>query len=137
MDGTFNEKESPKITIGLKGVIGDAHQSFEAVVDTGFTGMVSMPVVKALPLGLVLFTTASFTLADGSREDTFLCFGSAILEEREEMVVIALSRGNDVLIGTELLSTFEAKLALDYGAKIFSLRIPVKRRPLSLQANPS
>lgn len=119
MNGSLNPNQSPKITIDLYGNLSNP-QSFEVVVDTGFTGSISMPLMKALPLGLVLFSTASFTLADGSKENAFLCLGMAKVERIEKPVVISLTKGNDILIGTEFLSSFNIKLELDYKNKTFN-----------------
>ena len=121
MNGTLNANQSPRITIDLHGSLSKP-QSFEVIIDTGFTGSVSMPLIKALPLGLVLFSTASFILADGSKENTFLCPGMARIDGEEKPVIISLSKGNDILVGTEFLSTFGANLELDYNKKVFSLK---------------
>lgn len=116
MDGKLDKNSSPKIQIGFQGMLTNMGEVkfFDAIVDTGFTGAVSIPIVQALPLGLVLFSTASFMLADGSKEDTFLCLGTAVLENEKRPVVFSLTRGRDILIGTELLSIFNIKLELDY-----------------------
>lgn len=122
MDGNLNQNQSPKITIDLYGKLGKP-QPFEVIIDTGFTGGVSMPFTKALPLGLVLFSTASFTLADGSKEESFLCLGMAKFEGVEKEIVISLTKGNDILIGTEFLSSFDIKLWLNYQTKTFNCTI--------------
>lgn len=123
MEGPLKQNESPKIVIELSGKLSTNPQSFEAIVDTGFTGSISIPLANALPLGLVLFSMASFTLADGSREDTFLCLGTAQIAHRKETVIISLSKGKDVLIGTEFLLTFGATLVLDYKARKFNFTV--------------
>ena len=124
MIGNLNGSASPKITVELYGMLGNP-QSFDAIIDTGFTGSVSMPIVKALPLGLTLFSTATFVLADNSKEGTFLCLGMAKIEGKEQPIVISLSKGNDILIGTEFLRTFGIKLQLDYTNNTFILDINV------------
>jgi predicted aspartyl protease len=143
MIGKLNGSASPKIIIELYGVFGKS-QAFEAIIDTGFTGSVSMPIVKALPLGLTLFSTATFTLADNSKENTFLCLGTAKIEGQDKAVVISLSKGNDILIGTEFLKTFGAKLYLDYTSDTFTFEVnkpnqllfpqtPVQPKPITPQ----
>ena len=122
MIGNLNGSASPKVKIELYGVFGKP-QSFDAIIDTGFTGSISMPIIKALPLGLTLFSTAVFTLADNSKENTFLCFGMAKIENQEQSIVISLSKGNDVLIGTEFLKVFGIKLHLDYINSTYALDV--------------
>jgi predicted aspartyl protease len=123
MDGELSGSTSPKIMVELYGVTGRQSPPvfFEAIIDTGFTGGVSMPISLALPLGLVLFSTATFTLADGSKENAFLCFGSARIGERQEDLVFSLSQGNDILLGTEFLKAFKAKFSMDYKTSKFFL----------------
>src|SRR5262245_21466463 len=101
MDGKLNGLTSPCIEVELLGALGKQSkpQTFSAIIDTGFTGAVSIPITQALPLGLILFSTASFILADGSKEDTFLCYGMARLEGKERPVVFSLTKGGDILIG--------------------------------------
>ena len=124
MDGTLQGNSSPRIKIEIYGVWGRQNPPvlFEAIVDTGFTGGISIPVTQALPLGLTLFSTATFTLADNSKENTFLCFGTARLENEERIMIFSLTKGNDILVGTEFLSTFNAKIELDYKTKTFLIQ---------------
>jgi predicted aspartyl protease len=110
------DNSSPKIEVELYGIYGrqTPPQVFNAIIDTGFTGGISIPILQALPLGLVLRTTANFTLADGSLDSTYICLGIARLGDIEKVVAFSLSKGSDILIGTEFLKMFEVKLDLDY-----------------------
>ena len=118
MDGSLSRKQSPTMRLEIGGMIGKAEE-FDAIIDTGFTGQIAMPLIKALPLGLVLFSMASFTLADGSSETSFLCFGRAIVDGVNKPVVISLSKGNDTLLGTELFADFGIRLDLNYRNNTF------------------
>ncbi len=80
-------------------------QVFEAIIDTGFTGGISIPLTQALPLGLVLFSTAS------------------LVAQKEHPVTFSLTQGNEILLGTDFLATFKAKLELDYTTNTFSLKV--------------
>ena len=124
MDGALNGNYSPTINIEMYGQLSNAEQQaqlYEAIIDTGFTGAVSIPLVKALPMGLTLFSTASYTLADGSQASVFLCFGIVRLNGAERTLVFSLSQGNDILLGTEFLAAFNAKLELNYRTEKFTL----------------
>jgi hypothetical protein len=79
--------------------------------------------VPAFPLGLVLFSTASFILADGSKEDTLLCAGMASIGGEERPVTFSLTKGNDILLGTDFLAAFNARLELGYRTGTFSLKV--------------
>ena len=138
MDGNLNINSSPKIKVELYGLLGRPKEPvlYEAIVDTGFTGGISIPITKALPLGLMLFSTASFTLADGSSEDTYLCLGSARLEEEERAIVFSLTKGSDILIGTEFLKVFNSKIELDYNKNVFTIKSQKKELDTSNSSTP-
>ena len=123
MVGPILSSSSPTIQIELWGIWGPpkSPEFYEAVVDTGFTGGVSIPILRALPLGLALFSTANFTLADGSTDSTLLCLGMARMGTEERSTVFSLSKGNEILVGTEFLSDFGAKFELDYKTMTYSL----------------
>ncbi len=123
MHGTLAPNLSPRLLVEFYGAWGRPNppQPLAAIVDTGFTGGVSIPITKALPLGLTLLTTANFTLADGSTAQTFICLGMARVGSEERVVAFSLSRGSDILIGTEFLSAFNMKVELDYRTMAYSL----------------
>jgi|GEM_PF-675166 len=125
MDGNLSGSSSPRIKLELYGLLGrpQAPVIFDAIVDTGFTGGISIPITKALPLGLMLYSTATFTLADNSKENTFLCIGHARLNNEERAMIFSLTKGNDILVGTDFLAAFNAKLELDYRTKTYSITV--------------
>lgn len=113
MDGFFSQNGHPIIPIEVYGFSKEVTQKFDAMLDTGFSGFLSLPLVHALKVGLILSGTASFTLADGSTDYTLLCFGGIKLNGDEQVGLISISRGNDVLLGMEFLRKFKKKLNLD------------------------
>ena len=127
MEGNLYGNASPRIAVELYGMSGRSRPPvlFDAIVDTGFTGGVSIPVSKSFPLGLILHGIATFTLADNSEESAFLCLGTARMEDEEKLMIFSLTKGNDILVGTEFLASFNAKFELDYKMKKFTL-IPQK-----------
>lgn len=123
MDGNLQGNSSPRIALELYGLLGRSNPPvfFDAIIDTGFTGGISIPISKALPLGLILYSTATFTLADNSKESTFLCIGAAQMEGEERPMIFSLTKGNDILIGTEFLASFNVRFELDYKTRRFTL----------------
>lgn len=113
MDGFFSQNGHPMIPIEVYGFSKEVTQKFDAMLDTGFSGFLSLPLVYALKVGLILASTASFTLADGSTDHTLLCFGGIKLNGEEQIGLISISKGNDVLLGMGFLKKFKKKLNLD------------------------
>lgn len=113
MDGFFNQNGHPIIPIKVYGFSKEIMQKFDAILDTGFSGFLSLPLVYAFKVGLILASTASFTLADGSTDHCLLCFGGIKLNGEEQIGLISISKGDDVLLGMEFLRKFKKKLHLD------------------------
>ena len=76
MDGFFNQNGHPIVPIEVYGFSDKISQKFDAMLDTGFSGFLSLPLVYALKVGLILNSTASFVFADGSVQNTLLCLGT-------------------------------------------------------------
>lgn len=121
MDGFFNQNFHPVIPIEAYGFSKDITQKFDAIMDTGFNGFLQLPLVYALKVGLILRSTASFTLADGSVQHTILCLGTIRLNKEEQSGLISISKGNDVLIGMEFLKKFNKTLHLNCQKNIIRL----------------
>ncbi len=108
--GFFTKNGSPAIRIRISGPVGDRLE-FEAVIDTGFTGFLSIPMVKAFPLGLPLFGTTAITFADGSSQ-TRLTGAARITVGSDSNVGTAILEwsSNEILIGMAFLRLFKKAL---------------------------
>jgi clan AA aspartic protease len=113
MDGFFNQNGHPMIPIEVYGFSKEITQKFDAMLDTGFSGFLSLPLVYALKVGLILNSTASFVLADGSIQHSLLCLGTIKINGEERIGLIAISKGSDVLLGMDFLKKFKKRLCLD------------------------
>jgi predicted aspartyl protease len=104
-------KSGPAIKINISGFAPALGQDFEAIIDTGYTGFLSMPLVKAFPLGLILFGTTSLVLADGSTSYRLTAYGSITLgTEKENGVIVLQPNSEELLLGIGFLATFKKRL---------------------------
>jgi len=102
--GYLDKIGHPTVRIAVHGIHPNLKQEFEALIDTGFTGFLLMPLVSAFPLGLTLLGTSSYTLADGSTSPKLLAFGTVTLQGQETSGVIVLETGQcGLLLGMAYL----------------------------------
>lgn len=108
--GFFDKSGSPAIKIKISGPLNEGAE-FDAILDTGFTGFISMPLIRAFPLGLLLYGTTSIELAAGSQSVKLTARGMAHVEgDKEVGVVILEPSSNDVLVGMAFLRIFKKAL---------------------------
>jgi predicted aspartyl protease len=93
------------IRFQLSGFYEQMPQEFEGMIDTGFSGFLLLPLLKALPVGLVLASTANYTLADNSVHTTLLCIGHIRLDDGSTVsgMVSVTNADADVLLGVDSL----------------------------------
>lgn len=102
---------TPILEIAVRGK--KAGMTLEGVLDTGFDGHVCLPISIAVHLGLELTRVVSAELADGTvLEDELVFAGQVTWDGALVDVDILLTRSEDVLIGTSLLSGHS--VSLDY-----------------------
>jgi len=85
---------------------GKSGTKFTALVDTGFSGFLSVPVMTGSLLGLKAHTTARYELADGKTSDPFpLAYGHACLDDDPPFVqgLITLSAHTSTVVGIDFL----------------------------------
>jgi predicted aspartyl protease len=95
----------------------------ECLIDTGFTGFLSIPIVQAFPLGLFLTGSLALTLADGKQAFRYTCLGCAELDGRKEMGLIVIEPGgSQTLLGMAFLKKFNLQLVVDPVAGLIELK---------------
>ena len=136
--GYIDSDGCARIRIRISGTFPEVFLDIDALIDTGFTGFLMLPVVHALPLGLVLIGTVESMLADGSKISSYLAQGTVTLgpalylasigatdfaisqmidvfsrSMKDESVEGAITLdGDDVLIGMELLRSLKKSITI-------------------------
>jgi predicted aspartyl protease len=95
----------PHVKIRVWGLSEQFAQEFEAMIDTGFTGFLMLPLVSAFPLALTLFGTTTYTLADGTQSPKLLAHGTVDLdqEQTQGLIVLEANASSGPLLGMEFL----------------------------------
>jgi predicted aspartyl protease len=113
VNGTFNSSGCPTVAIEVSGPLGN-RTPLTAMVDTGFSGFLLIPILDAFPIGLLLRGTTPITLADGSTQTKLTCLGLIHFDGKDEAGIIIVEWQNtDVLVGMEFLRTFKKRLSVD------------------------
>lgn len=115
--GYLDKAGHPHIKIKVWGLSANFGQEFDAMIDTGFSGYLSIPLVQAFPLALTLFGTTQYELADGSMSPKLLAHGSIDHEGEITSGLIALEANANCgpLVGMDFLRQSKTMLLLGRG----------------------
>jgi clan AA aspartic protease len=107
-------------------VIGDQQkrQGIRAVIDTGFTGSLTLPLAMIADLELTWFTQQEGFLGDGSRRTFDVYRGTVIWDGQLRVIEI---NGSDTapLVGMALLEGFELRVQAYEGGSVAILPIGI------------
>src|SRR5580700_5254995 len=85
-----------------------------AVIDSGFDGFLSLPILQAFPIGLLLLGTMTLTLADGSMHQKLCCLGNVEFGgEKQSGTIIIDGTSTIALVGIDFIRTFRRRLVID------------------------
>jgi predicted aspartyl protease len=121
MHGHFTEEDRLVIPIEIFGASEEFKKTIPAIIDTGFSGYLTLPFTEAFPLGLVLQGEQSYLLADGSSSRHFVCLGTVIVNGQRMIVPIDVQQGGPILIGMDLLKKLGQRLTIDFKLNEFEL----------------
>ena len=105
-------------------VIGDQQkkQGIRAIIDTGFTGSLTLPPIVIADLELVWFTQQEGFLGDGSRR-TFDVYRGAVIWDGQLRVIEINASDTAPLVGMALLEGFELRVQAYEGGSVAILPI--------------
>lgn len=114
--GFFTSANEPALPLEVQGP--DGARSFDAIIDTGFNGALTLPPDWIPPLGLPQAGQEPVTLADGREVTTALYDAYLILDDEAYSITVAEAPtapllGTDLLWGFSLLIEFEADGAVE------------------------
>jgi len=106
LTGFFSHNGSPAFKVTVKGPFSEGLE-YDAVLDTGFTGFLSLPLVEAIRLGLVLHGTTAVSFADGKQEFRLTARGMVMLQDESQLGVAILEPAStEILLGMGFLRLF-------------------------------
>ena len=117
--GFLDANLHPHFTIEIYGYNPAISVKVDVLMDTGFSGFLSLPLTNWFQSGLILLSTASYTLADGKQSNTLLCLGTIKAQDDNQVIHVApgtvsVSFNNPTaLLGVDFLERIKGKLVLD------------------------
>lgn len=116
ISGAVNASYEAVISLTVQGPSGLTRQ-IEAVIDTGFTGFLSLPLALVTELGLPFLTNESAMLADGSLAK-FSVHDATVLWDGQPKRVYAHVSDAASLIGMRLLDSHSLYVEVEDGGLV-------------------
>lgn len=102
--GSFDESGTPIVSIEV--IIGQKNYNFQAIIDTGFSGFLIVPLTELKELPTFLDDIKWMTLADGRRIVRLQSYASIhIADETFDGIATVKSEGNEVILGMKFFTT--------------------------------
>ena len=124
--GFFTSDQEPALSLDVIGP--DGSQSCDAIIDTGFTGELTLPPDWIEELELPYAGVEEMMLADGRFSETALYDGYVVIDEEAYEVVIA-EAPTTPLVGTNLLWGFSLYLEFQIDGAVEVDSLPSSSRP--------
>lgn len=127
----------PIVQIAVSGPVTNP-TNFNAIVDTGFSGFLLLPILEAFPVGLILRGTIPITLADGSTQTKLTCMGELHFDGESQVGLIIIEyQSTDVLVGMDFLTKFRRELVVDPANNLVKLSKSVPIVPVPPPPQPA
>ena len=114
--GVVNAAYEPVITLAVQGPVGRT-RDIDAVIDTGFGGLLTLPPALVAELGLLFKGTGRATLADGSEVD-FPSYGVDVLWDGQRISIDADAADTTPLVGMRLLDGHSLYMEVQDGGRV-------------------
>ena len=123
MSGYVNDSREAILQIAL---VGDSKRlkSVRAIIDTGFTGDLTVPKSVIDELGFTIRGFQKVILADGSRQYFEMCVGSIIWNGQVRQVEINAAE-TDSLVGMGLLENYKLEIEGRSGGEVRITPLPI------------
>ena len=116
IEGVVNASYEAVVALSLSSPDG-AVQEIEAVIDTGYSGFLTLPPRLVAELGLPFVTSAQAILANGS-EETFDVHSVTVLWDSRPVAVDAYASDTTPLVGMRLLDQCDLYVQVRHGGRV-------------------
>ena len=114
--GVVNARHEATVRLSVSYANGQG-QEVEAILDTGFSGSLTLPLAVITALDLPWRTRGTVTLANGS-EDQFDIYAATIVWDGKPRNILVEAADTDPLVGTALLAGYDVHLQVREGGNV-------------------
>lgn len=114
--GVVNASLDATVRLTIRHATGHEHE-FEAIVDTGFNGSLTLPPTVIRQLGLPWRTYGSVMLADGSSEECDIHAATVIWDGADRKILVEAA-DTEPLVGMALLRGQQLQIAVVPGGRV-------------------
>lgn len=122
IQGVVNARHEAAVRLRLRGPAG-VESDVDAIVDTGFSASLTLPMAMVTSLGLVRLSGSAAVLADGSVRQ-FDIFAAEIAWGGTWRAVLVSAVGNEALLGMRLLAGHKLVVEVVPGGLVEIVRLP-------------
>lgn len=122
MTRIITSKREAVLRVIVRGVHGQ-ELLIDAMIDTGFTGFLTLPTQLITTLAFVFTGTTRARLGDG-REVRLDIFEGVVMWDNQERHVPVLAATREALIGMSMLSGYRVTLAVEDGGSVVVEALP-------------
>jgi len=120
--GVVNTNREATIRLVVVGPHGQ-QQDIEAIIDTGFTGFLTLPSALTAALGLSWLSRQPGILADGS-VDIFDVYAATVMWDGRSRVVEVEAADTEPLVGMSLLTRYSLRIDVLSGGIVTITALP-------------
>ncbi len=120
--GVVDSRLEPRIPLFIDDTTGQTHR-IEAVVDTGFTGFLSLPSALITSLGLTWLLKEQVMLADGSIQE-FDAYSASVIWDSQSRTIRVYAVDSSFLVGMKLLVGNELRIRVVAGGLVLIDALP-------------
>ena len=125
IQGYVDQYLQAKVPISILSKSGKI-SALDAVVDTGFSGHLSISIYEINKMGLTFSHSEKFEFGDGRRAEQSVYLGQLIFDNQRFLANALISKSRDTLIGAALL--VNKKLEIDYPNNSVRIRNSRKKK---------
>jgi clan AA aspartic protease len=122
IQGIVNARHEAVVRLRVRGPAG-AESDVEAIVDSGFSASLTLPMAIVTALGLVRLSGSAAVLADGSVRQ-FDIFAAEVLWHGTWQAVLVSAVGNESLMGMRLLAGHKLLIEVVQGGSVEIVPLP-------------